>query len=181
MAIIRNAACRTLKVGKRYPDMMTDHAMTELSYDGTWELSMGLPHIMEEELQDYRNGRLQMALADVHGLLFVLYRFGGQPWCDVHFEPRLRPEAMYYPQLSDGMFGVALLANIYDTATGELKARRLACLPKELTNRLHGRCTELDSERPLDPDSHSWKLQQAYRRYRRSIDLLREAGKVYDM
>lgn len=170
-----------LKVGKRYPAMQTDHAIMQLGYSGIWNLFMGLPHITDEELQDYRHGRLQMALADVNGLLFVLYRFGNQPWCDVPFEPRFHPEPREFPQMEDASLGVPMLICLFDTSMGELKVCRLVGLPNELTERLHARCRELDTKRPLDIASYDWKLQQAYRRYRRSSDLLRVAKKVYDI
>ena len=168
------------EVGKRYPDMQTYQCRSRIHYDGIWNLTIEMPDVTDQEVRGYQQGKLQMALADISGVLFLLYKFDGHPWCDVPYEPRLTLEPMQYPQIADEALGISLQVNVYDSATGILKVCRIIGLPNALSNHLHLRCNELDTKRPMDAASHYWKVNQVYKKYRKTADMLREVKKIYN-
>lgn len=174
---------RVWSAGERYPGMQVFQDAAATCYiGGFWHLNVLLQHVTDKELSRYANGTMQMALADINGLLVILFKSGEEEWNRVFYDPRLNPGPAEYPQIEDiedEESEVGMLLQLYDSATGILMLNRIIALPNELTNRLHARCTELNAGGPIDVSSYQWKVRQALKKYPRPKAMLKEAKKVY--
>ena len=167
------------EVGKRYLDMQTNQCVMRMDYDGSWRLTAEIPNPTDKEIQDFKIGKLQIAMADIDNKIFILLKFGGQPWCDASYEPRLNSGLFEYPQIKESSQGASLQIELYDSATGILKVLRLIGLPNELSNQLHSRCTELASMGKMSRIANDQQVSQIYNKYRETTSMLDHAQKVY--
>ena len=114
--------------GERYPDMQVFQDAAATCYiGGFWHLNVLLQHVTDRELSRYANGKMQMALADINGLLVILFKSGEEEWNRVFYDPRLNPGPEVYPQIEDiedEDSEVGMLFQLYDSATGILKLNR---------------------------------------------------------
>ena len=106
-------------------------------------------------------------------MLFFLFKAGDIEWADAPFEPRLYESPMDYPEIVDSSTGAALTLYIVDTSSGKLMGLRTIGLGNEFSNRLHASCREMNKVRLLTKEQYSKHVQEIYRRYPRSEDMLK--------
>lgn len=174
-----NLGFEVLELGNRYSDKQTNQCFVKIDYDNQWRLMAGMPNLKSSEVRDFESGELQIGMADIDNKIFIVYKFGSQPWGDTPYDPRLLLEPFEYPQIKDRSLGAPLCVELYDSATGVLKVLRLLGLPNELSNNLHFRCTELAALGRITRATNERQVAQIYQKFRNSEDMLKHVDKIY--
>ena len=115
-----------ISVGDKIKELATNEIMIRMSFDSSigWKLVVGFPEIRKEENDAFIYGDLLAAFTVVMDTPFFLFSFGGGPWMDTPFEPRIDASLPSFDiQLDDGD-GLGLLIMSVDTKYGEVKGFR---------------------------------------------------------
>lgn len=72
--------------GDVYPLAIADGVFIDLFLHSASTLRIGMPNISDAEAEDYRAGQLKFGLVYKDGAILTLWKFGGQPWIDAHFD-----------------------------------------------------------------------------------------------
>lgn len=80
-----------ISVGDKIKELATNEIMIRMSFDSSvgWKLVVGFPEMRKEENDAFIYGDLLAAFTVVMDTPFFLFSFGGGPWMDTPFEPRI--------------------------------------------------------------------------------------------
>lgn len=120
-------------VGKRYPgEWKSMQEGGHYSYNAAGHmLQLHLPGATDTEVRDVRAGRAEFALAVEGPVIFLLFRFGRQPWSEAPFSVHLVPKKWRRTTLRTADTGERrnmLRILLIDTRSGILKAIRVCGL-----------------------------------------------------
>jgi hypothetical protein len=171
------------KVGQPYnPNVKNWPETPQYNYrQGEHELVLFFNKPSISETLAVKQGKAEFALTVKDDIIFFLYRFG-QPvvinWSDAPYTWHLVPEAertILPEQLpATGEKRVLLRIILVDATTGLICAIRIVTLSPSFTSRLNQAILE-QSQKPFDAKSYDMQLQQAYRSYPESSQLLKLA------
>ncbi len=162
------------KVGRPIPGLKTGNVTVQMHYrDPFWELAIAYPAMTEAEIYEMREGNFRMAITTIDDCLFFLFSVGNIPWADAPYEPRITSEPMDYRLDFPEGEGAPLVLLMVDSNTGCLKGMRVMGLGNLLSYRIHSICRNLDKQRPLDKERYDRTVEQIYKRFPHSKDMLR--------
>ena len=150
--------------------------------DGAHELVLFLASPSPEEVQDIRDGRLELALLPYRSALFLLYQFGRMPWSDVPYNihlvervmgPQVLPSRLDSPD--DETYRAWLHVVLVDAVTGIVQALRAVSMSPAFTRRLH---QEIRAQREVEWPGHfqhDLAIQTMYEHFPTSQGMLVEA------
>lgn len=164
-----------ISVGDKIKELATNEIMIRMSFDSSigWKLVVGFPEIRKEENDAFIYGDLLAAFTVVMDTPFFLFSFGGGPWMDTPFEPRIDASLPSFDiQLDDGD-GLGLLVMSVDTKYGEVKGFRQVGLGHGLSMKILSVMQELQQRPPITQEEHRRNIERAYRTYGLPEDMLR--------
>lgn len=164
---------RSYHVGQDYDHWKTNQTYIQMNYNGTWGMVIGFPNITKQEVEEIQNGDFQIAHVMIDDVLFFLCKCGNMEWIDMPYEPRLYECPMEYPEFENGTDGAILTLYIVDTCSGKLVGLRLIGLGNVFSNNLHASCREMDRVRLRTPEQYSKQVEEIYRKYPKSADMLK--------
>jgi hypothetical protein len=107
---------QAIAVGKPYPkEAILPEDGTEFNFkQGSYELKLCYTNPSEKEIEAIRTGRPHFSLFKEGNILFLLFKFGNNPWSDAPYHFSQLPENMRsQPEdISEGM-GIALSVILY--------------------------------------------------------------------
>ena len=149
-----------LEVGKPYPgDVPRGDSVRVDMTDGGLVAYMVYDGITDKEVQDVRTGEAQFALTVRAGIIFVLMKFGGQPWLDAPYNVHLSQNLTKLVTPGEAQ-GYGLYIILIDSRTRIVRALRLVGLSHRFSMSLRDAIV-LQQAMPYDaryPD----KMQQIY-------------------
>ena len=162
------------EVGKIILELKTGIDMVQIHYrEPFWELAIAYPGITETEINELTTGNFRMAITTIDECLFFLFSVGRIPWSDAPYEPRISKEPMNYSINFPKGRGVPLVLLMVDSNTGCLKGMRVMGLGNLVSTRIHTICRTLENQRPLDKVKYHATVEQIYKRYPHSEDMLK--------
>ena len=162
------------EVGKSYPELKTgnDVAKTDMGDSGLVAHIGFFQPTAKEKRNFNRRELLQVRLARMMGITFLLYRFGTLNWIDTPFNVNLAKRLTAIPDIPDGM-GLLLTVLFFDTFSGKMISIRNVALPTDFSRKL----TEIMKEDrmvPFDMADYNRKVLAIQNQYPPS-DLARSA------
>ena len=79
----------------------------------------------EQEIEEFKNGDYELAVAELRDVIFVLSKFGRLGWADAAYNPNLSDTEKNLPDLVEGNRGYSVDAFLVDLSTNTLVAKRL--------------------------------------------------------
>ena len=107
----------------------------------------------EQEIEEFKNGEYELAVAELRDVIFVLSKFGRLGWADAAYNPNLSDTEKKLPDLIEGNRGYSVDAFLVDLSTNTLVAKRLIRMNpnfsgkfKKLIEQSQGRKDRFDKE-----------------------------------
>ena len=162
------------KVGEIIPELKTGIEIAQIHYRAPfWELAVAYPGITEAEINELTTGNFRLAITTIDECLFFLFSVGRISWADAPYEPRISKEPMDYRINFPKGSGVPFVLLLADSNTGCLKGMREMGLGDIMSTRIHTICRNLERHRPLDKVKYHATVEQIYKRYPHSEDMLK--------
>lgn len=103
-----------------------------------------------KEIADMRKGQARFALWEEGGVIFFLYKFGDQPWCDSPFSIHAYPQSrQYVPTYQQGTRAL-LTVLLVDSTSATLEGIRAITLRERTTEALC-RMIAKQAQNPMSP------------------------------
>ncbi len=136
-----------LEVGKRYPlDIPFGTQGAFYTFDASGHtLRLLYPGARGDEVRDVRKGDAHFAVVYEEPAIFLLYKFGSQPWGDAPFTIHMVPEDRRRTEMFDPAQGGvvnALQVHLVDTRSGITKALKMYGLPVEFVLAIKDKITK---------------------------------------
>jgi len=150
---------------------------TNYSYrQGQHELLLLLDRPTRAEIEAVRHGEARFALCQRGQVLFLLYRFGGAiDWSDCPFSPWLVPEEQRtVPEEVTSETHALLTTLLVDASRNIIEAIRVTSFSPHFTRVLHG-AIRRQLEQPLSREDYERTIDEAYRHWPVTYDMLRDA------
>jgi len=91
----------------------------------------------QKEIDAYKEGEpLEVRMTTIHDIIFMLFKFGSNPWIDAPYSPHLSVDLTRALALSDDA-GYALTVILADSSTGEVKGLRYIGIPRNFSEKLN--------------------------------------------
>lgn len=78
-----------------------------------------------QEIEEFKKGDYELAVAELRDVIFVLSKFGRLGWADAAYNPNLSDTEKHLPDLVEGNKGYSIDAFLVDLSTNTLVAKRL--------------------------------------------------------
>lgn len=165
------------EVGKRYPGHIPaseapggmPHEGAHYNFDASGHLlQLFYPGASGDEVRDVRKGDARFAVVYEEPALFLLYKFGSQPWGDAPFTVHLVPEEARRTSVYDADQGGlvnALEVHLVDSRSGVTKALRRFGLPQEFVLAIEAGIREQLSTGWTGKEAYDVALDAVYRRH----------------
>ena len=118
----------------------------------------------EEEIAEFTNGKVELAVADMRGVLLFLSKIGSLNWADAAYSTHLTDRKKALPDLEEGQ-GYSLDAFLVDCVDNTLAAHRLIRMNTRFSRELRG-MLEDEEKRPFDPQAFDRQVADIFRAYR---------------
>lgn len=117
------------------------------------------------EVKDFSAGSpLEVRYVVLGGELYLLFKFGGQDWMDVPYNPHLSRGLTKLELPQGGTEGLSLTVILADTSDGTVKVLRLVGLGNRFSKSLVGAILER-AQKPFDPSAYNASIASVYGRY----------------
>lgn len=142
----------------------------------THELKLFYARPAVPEIVDVKRGPAEFALTVVGDILFLVFRFGPQPWSDAPYSWWMVPaDQRTPPPALAGEERALLNILLIDAGTGIIRAVRVVSLAPAFSQALHTAIQAQAAAGAFDQAAYDRQLAAAYRRYRSSAALLAAA------
>jgi len=128
-------------------------------------------HPTPQEIEDIRSGRFEIGFCEKDSIIFMLFRFGSQPYIDAPYTVHLSHEFEFMDLQQDMGYGLNIF--LVDAATGILKVIRYVGLSTDFSNRFR-KAVERQKHAAFDKESYNAAISQIYRNYS-TDDLVKQA------
>ena len=118
----------------------------------------------KEEIAEFMNGNVELAVADLRGVLLFLSKIGGLNWADAVYSTHLTERKKTLPDLEDGQ-GYSLDAFLVDCADNTLAAHRLIRMNTRFSRDLR-ELLEEEETRPFDRTAFDEQVAAIFQAYR---------------
>jgi hypothetical protein len=147
---------------------------------GAHELGLFFGHPSLAEIEAVKRGRAEFAFVAEGPVIFFLYRFRPWvPWGDAAYSWHLLPkheQTLPRPEAHGAETRALLTVLLIDAKTGIVKAKRAVTLSPSFTQALHAAIREQAASEWWGAAAYNGVVEEAYRRYPTSEDLLRRAA-----
>ena len=158
----------TFQVGEPFPVPGIDTEGSVFSIEPyTLMLTYWYRHPTEEELSEFRQGAVEIAVTELRDVIFILSRFGRMGMADAAYNPNLTDVKKEIPDIDAGSSrGLSLDCFMVDQATGILMARRLVRLDAVFSKKLKKLVDQSMSRRDsFDREHFVETVEELYRQY----------------
>jgi hypothetical protein len=166
------------EVGKLYhPERTRWEERGEYSYRAnSHELRMFFSRLTPQDVRAIRNGKCTFAVAPIEDIVFFCYEFGRAcPWSDAPYTIHaVKPEERTLPPELSASSRAPLSIILVAAETGIIQALRQISLGHDFSMALHTAIRE-QAMRPFKPASYDRQLEQAYKQYPTTSDLLKRS------
>ncbi len=142
----------------------------------THELRLFVEGLTAEEVETYRHGRLELGLYVSSGVIFILYRFGNDPWSDAPYSWWLVPEGER--SLPEGIptpeSWRLLSITVVEATTGIIEVLREVSMSPQFTVALQT-AIQMQASKAFDRAVHDKAIALAYRMYPHSNQMAQHA------
>lgn len=111
-----------------------DGALYDIADEGSI-LLLRLERPRNEEIEDIRQGSIELRLSEIEGVILMLAKFGAWQWIDAPYNIHLSKNLAKIKPVKEGI-GLSCMILLVDTATGKLKVMRLIGFETEFTRSL---------------------------------------------
>ncbi len=125
----------------------------------------------QEEIQEFKEGRVELAVLRLRGVLFFLSRFGRLAWSDAPYSTHLTAREKSLPELASGNRGYALDCFLVDSRDNVLKAHRLVRMPVDFSAKFKA-AIDKDAADSMDEAGFNKAVGDVYANYS-TADLLK--------
>lgn len=172
-----------IEVGKPYDDgiiPLFDSTIFDFSNSGA-VLLMIMKHPTPAEIKAVKDGDIKLGLVEVDGVLFILAKFGTQPWVDASYHASLSKPGIRFGTVENGA-GYSLSAILIDTDGRIVKVIRYVAMPTEMSRKFREIALEqLKTPRTiLDQDA---RVSEIYQKYptQRFVAIANAKGQIYTL
>lgn len=155
---------RAFEVGKLFEEGKTRYEEgTRFSFDqsgGVLLLTYDRP--TAKEIEEIRKGDLRLGILKKAGIIFLLFKFGSQPWIDASYTCHLSQPYVFDPVEDNTGYG--MMVYLVDASTGILKANRLIGLPTKMSKLFTEYVIE-QQEKPFNKINYYNAINDIYRNY----------------
>jgi hypothetical protein len=155
---------KVLEVGKRIEEGI-EHYQEGCKFDfsdsgGLLLLFYNSP--TEKEIIDITKSNAKIGICEKEGVLFLLWKFGSQPWLDTPYSIHLSQKFEFQP-IEDSM-GYSIHIILVDAQTGIVKGMRLIAMPNKLSKNFKRIIIEQDGL-SFDKNDYDKRLNMVYGNY----------------
>lgn len=138
------------EVGKAFPLPPQGEGVTFSVEPYTMLLIYRFNRPSQEEIKEFSEGKVELALTRLRSVMFILSRFGRLNWADAPYSTHLTEREKSLPVVAEGQRGYALDCFMVDSADNTLKAHRLVRMTPEFSEKIR-LAMEKDAEDSMDP------------------------------
>ncbi len=125
----------------------------------------------QEEIEEFKEGRVELAMVRLRSILFFLSRFGRLAWSDAPYSTHLTEREKFLPDLGEGHRGYALDCFLVDSRDNVLKAHRLVRMPVDFSVKFK-KAIEKDAAGTMTENDFNKAVGDVYANYS-TADLLK--------
>ncbi len=155
---------RKYEVGKLFVEGVTrysESARFNFTQDGP-VLILFYYNPTKSEIEDIRDGRIEIRFVSRSEMILVLAKFGNQPWLDASYSVHLSEPFVFQEMTETQGFGLHII--LVNAATGIIIAMRMVGLSHGFSKELR-KAIETQKEMPFNQITYSAKLENLYRNY----------------
>ena len=141
-------------------NMIRDGIQTDSTEHGLMTI-IRFSNITEREIKDLKNGDLEIRVAMFDGIIFFLYKFGGQHWMDAPYSIHLANADLQ--ELDNDESRYLMTIRIIDPLRGEYGGRIVTLSPK-MSRRLY-KLVQEQKNFPFSQYSHDRSIEKTYSKY----------------
>lgn len=120
----------------------------------------------EQEIEEFKHGDYELAVAELRDVIFVLSKFGRLGWADAAYNPNLSETEKKLPELAEGQKGYSIDAFLVDPSTNILVARRLIRMDPNFSNKFRKLIEQSISRKDrFQKDQFEETVQTLYKSY----------------
>ena len=152
------------EVGKTFPLPPAGEGVTFSVEPYTMLLIYRFNRPSQEEIKEFCEGSVELAMTRLRSVMFVLSRFGRLNWADAPYSTHLTEREKSLPELAEGNRGYALDCFMVDSADNTLKAHRLVRMTPEFSEKFR-LALEHDAADSMDLASFNKAVGDVYANY----------------
>ena len=152
-------------VGQKRPDYATgqDSVVFDINDSGV-DLRVLFNRPAQREIDAYKAGEpFEMRMVTLHEIMFMLFKFGDNPWIDAPYNPHLSINLTQLQELPEN-FGYSMLVVLADSSSGEVKGLRNISIPHAFSEKIQIEIEKL-LKKPFARQEYDNRINKIYISY----------------